>query len=117
MPPLVICAASQVGAGKVQGMHKEYTCILEVAPAEMEFDQVKILSTIARVFLDFCWNPVTIIGIRLASFECYRASHLLFLTLMLQQISLLDVELAVVRIRREILRGLHPLGASRSEQP
>jgi hypothetical protein len=41
LPPLVICAASQVGAGKVQGMDKEYRCILEVAPAEMEFDQVK----------------------------------------------------------------------------
>jgi hypothetical protein len=41
LPPFVICAASQVEAGKVQGMDKEYTCILEVAPVEMEFAQVE----------------------------------------------------------------------------
>jgi hypothetical protein len=50
LPPLVICAASQVEAGKVQGMDKEYTCILEVAPVEMEFDQVKIAHTISYGF-------------------------------------------------------------------
>jgi len=39
-------------------MDKEYTCILEVAPAQIEFDQVKIAHTITRVFLDFYWDQV-----------------------------------------------------------
>jgi hypothetical protein len=50
LPPLVICAASQIEVGNVQGMDKEHRCILEVAPVEMEFDQVKIAHAISGGF-------------------------------------------------------------------
>jgi hypothetical protein len=56
--------------GKVPNRRKEHTCILEVSPAEIELEQMKISHFITRVSLDFYKDLAKMIGIRFAIFEC-----------------------------------------------
>lgn len=62
--------ANQIKVGKVPNRHKEHTCILEVSPAEIELEQMKISHFITRVSLDFYKDLAKMIGIRFAIFKC-----------------------------------------------